>query len=347
MAFIKKMKAQKAAAEVKPVGPDLENYKKPAGPAVDSSKMSQKERDYEERELRREEENEFDRDDDARVERMHEYLAKRKARTKAADDNIRSAVAMVNRLDDLRAKIAEAKSNGDRAKLSKLQEQFKVLYKQQGKLMKKQKSYDGSRRARLHRALDSVLDENTIVYGKRPVIRKTLSILDPADLLKMTGVPGGIGKGKPFTRFAKDASCGPNTVCANCNQPRDEHYENGECPPENGMRRQRTRFKAKAKDENPRGIFLSNLGNVGTRGIPREKARLKLSPDQAAYFKALLAQVKPAPSAAAPTPRAKDSDEGVALRNELRELVAKQRAGSNKLDGRIAVIQSRLAKLGE
>ena len=37
MAFIKKMKAQKAAAEVKPVGPDLANYKKPVGPAVDAA----------------------------------------------------------------------------------------------------------------------------------------------------------------------------------------------------------------------------------------------------------------------------------------------------------------------
>jgi hypothetical protein len=61
------------------------------------------------------------------------------------------------------------------------------------------------RRVRLHKALDSVLDENTVVYGKRPVMRKMLSILNPADLLKMTGVAGGIGKGKPYTGFAKDS----------------------------------------------------------------------------------------------------------------------------------------------
>jgi len=124
------MKAQKAAAEVKPVGPDLTNYKKPAGPAVD-------------------------------------------------------------------------------------------------------------RRSRLHKALDSVLDENTVVYGKRPVVHKTLSILNPKDLEKMTGVPGGIGKGTPYTGFAKDGysdkctQCGgtgrkmiagQNRICPSCDGSGKEEY---------------------------------------------------------------------------------------------------------------------------
>jgi hypothetical protein len=126
------------------------------------------------------------------------------------------------------------------------------------------------RRARLHRALDSVLDENTVVYGKRPAIRKTLSILNPADLLKMTGVPGGIGKGKPYTGFAKDTNYGPNAVCVNCNQPRDEHYENYECPPVNGMRQQGTRFKAKAKDAKPwptrSKVVVLTGKHIGERG---------------------------------------------------------------------------------
>jgi hypothetical protein len=87
-----------------------------------------------------------------------------------------------------------------------------------------------------------------MTYSKPPVIRKTLSILNPNDLAKMTGSsePQYIGKGKPYTGFSKDET-------------------------------------------------------------PQEKARRKLSPDQAARLKELLAKVKPTPSAAAPMPRAKDS----------------------------------------
>jgi hypothetical protein len=106
---------------------------------------------------------------------------------------------------------------------------------------KKAKATD--RRQRLHAALDAVM-----TYSKPPVIRKTLSILNPNDLAKMTGSsePQYIGKGKPYTGFSKDET-------------------------------------------------------------PQEKARRKLSPDQAARLKELLAKVKPTPSAAAPMPRAKDS----------------------------------------
>jgi hypothetical protein len=105
---------------------------------------------------------------------------------------------------------------------------------------KKAKATD--RRQRLHAALDYAMN-----YGTPPKIRKTLSILNPADLAKMTGSsePQYIGKGKPYTGFAKDET-------------------------------------------------------------PQEKARRKLSPEQAARLKELLNKVKPAPSAAAPMPRAKD-----------------------------------------
>jgi hypothetical protein len=136
----------------------------------------------------------------------HTKDAKRSLLHRAIDDNIRSAVAMVGKLDDLRDKITQAKNAGDSAKLAKLKEQFKVLYKQQGELMKKQKAYDDSRRSRLHAALDYAMN-----YGTPPKIRKTLSILNPNDLAKMTGgMSSSIGKGKPYTGFAKDAG-GPGS----------------------------------------------------------------------------------------------------------------------------------------
>jgi uncharacterized Zn finger protein (UPF0148 family) len=111
------------------------------------------------------------------------------------------------------------------------------------KLEKQMKEPAKDKRGRLHAALDAVM-----TYSKPPVIRKTLSILNPNDLAKMTGSsePQYIGKGKPYTGFSKDET-------------------------------------------------------------PQEKARRKLSPEQAARLKELLNKVKPAPSAAAPMPRAKDS----------------------------------------
>jgi hypothetical protein len=45
-----------------------------------------------------------------------------------------------------------------------------------------------------------------------PKIRKTLSILNPKDLEKMTGVSAPIGKGKPYTGFAKDADTEAFTI---------------------------------------------------------------------------------------------------------------------------------------
>jgi hypothetical protein len=111
------------------------------------------------------------------------------------------------------------------------------------KLEKQMKEPAKDKRGRLHAALDAVM-----TYSKPPVIRKTLSILNPNDLAKMTGSsePQYIGKGKPYTGFSKDET-------------------------------------------------------------PQEKARRKLSPEQAARLKELLNKVKPAPSAAVPMPRAKDS----------------------------------------
>ena len=52
--------------------------------------------------------------------------------------------------------------------------------------------------------------------------------------------------------------------------------------------------------------WIQAPGEFAKDETPQEKARRKLSPDQAARLKALLAKVKTAPSAAAPMPRAKD-----------------------------------------
>jgi hypothetical protein len=70
------------------------------------------------------------------------------------------------------------------------------------KLEKQMKEPAKDKRGRLHAALDAVM-----TYSKPPVIRKTLSILNPNDLAKMTGSsePQYIGKGKPYTGFAKDS----------------------------------------------------------------------------------------------------------------------------------------------
>jgi hypothetical protein len=127
---LEKLKSKKA--EVKPIGPDLKNYKKPAGPAVDRCAK--------------------DKQWPACQEGRHQYNGKN----------------FCGRCGEPRPK------------------QVPV----------------GDRRSRLHAALDAVM-----TYSKPPVIRKTLSILNPNDLAKMTGSsePQYIGKGKPYTGFAKDS----------------------------------------------------------------------------------------------------------------------------------------------
>jgi hypothetical protein len=146
---------------------------------------------------------------------------------------------------------------------------------------KKAKATD--RRSRLHAALDYAMN-----YGTPPKIRKTLSILNPADLAKMTGSsePQYIGKGKPYTGFAKDSM----GVCPVCKT---------QAPVVRGV------FARHWVD----GAVCSGSGSTQAKDeTPQEKARRKLSPDQAARLKELLAKVKPAPSAAAPMPRAKATD---------------------------------------
>jgi hypothetical protein len=127
---LEKLKSKKA--EVKPIGPDLKNYKKPAGPAVD------------------------------RCAKDKQWLACQEGRHQYNGKNF------CGRCGEPRPK------------------QVPV----------------GDRRSRLHAALDAVM-----TYSKPPVIRKTLSILNPNDLAKMTGSsePQYIGKGKPYTGFAKDS----------------------------------------------------------------------------------------------------------------------------------------------
>jgi hypothetical protein len=143
--------------------------------------------------------------------------------------------------------------------------------------------------------LDSVLDENTIIYGKRPVVRKTLSILKPEDLLKMTGVPGGIGRGRPFTGFAKDVDPLAKLTAA---ERADFDKLDRKWP--NFTKEELTRWDRYTGK-------TARLAREAKDATPQERARRKLSPDQAARLKALLAKVKTAPSAAAPMPRAKDA----------------------------------------
>jgi hypothetical protein len=132
-----------------------------------------------------------------------------------------------------------------------------------------------------------------MTYSKPPVIRKTLSILNPNDLAKMTGSsePQYIGKGKPYAGFAKDFQ-GEGKRCEACEGYGNTWAKKGEHP-------------VRCKVCN--GAGLVPVKKAKDAETPQEKARRKLSPEQAARLKALLAKVKPAPSAAAPMPRAKDS----------------------------------------
>ena len=378
MAFIKKMKAQKAAAEVNPVGPDLANYKKPAGPAVDSVRLNSGGGSGQERmnrlkrqvvgycqkyenicfgapgnaaiakknmedaiqqfeEMTGKKWNAYatDKQWPACQEGRHQFNGKsfcgrcgepapkaldRRSRLHAALDAVMDAGGTfggteVFQLRDgwhLIFKGAVAKANwadkgGAEAQLALLKKGYSSLLP------------DGT----IKHSAKSAEDENTIIYGKRPVVRKTLSILNPKDLEKMTGVPGGIGKGKPYTGFAKDG-VDPARYAAEVAKRRTEL--NGKSTQElrqiaqQGSRLDYGGFKNVDKQSLVWHILSNSYGDKTLGEIydylnktkakdaetPQERARRKLSPDQAARLKALLAKVKTAPSAAAPMPRAKD-----------------------------------------